>query len=72
MTFSKISAQPLQVSLAVFYMQVDNNLLYQGIENQVSPAYSFLFLSHFLSLFILNDAIIKKKKKKKSDFTEPC
>ena len=38
-------------------MQVDDNLLYRGIENQSSPAYSSLYFSNFLSLLTLNNAI---------------
>ena len=38
-------------------MQVNDYLLYRGIENQPSPAFSSLYLSDFLSLFTLNDVI---------------
>ena len=37
-------------------MQVDENLLYCGIENQ-SSAYSSLYFSNFLSLLTLNNVI---------------
>ena len=41
-------------------MQVDDDLLYRGIGNQPSPAYSFLYLSNFLSILTLkNDIFIK-------------
>ena len=33
-------------------MQVDNDVLYRGIVNQLTPAYSSLYLSIFLSLYI--------------------
>ena len=41
-------------------MQVDNDVLYRGIANQPSPAYSFLYLSNFLSFHTLNDEIFIK------------
>ena len=45
-------------------MQVDNDVLYRGIANQPSPAYSSLYLSDFLSLHTLLDEIFVK------DFSE--
>ena len=45
-------------------MQVDNEVLYCGIANQPSPAYSSLYLSDFLSFHTLNDEIFVK------DFSE--
>ena len=39
----------------IFYMQVDNDILYRGIANQPSLAYSSLYLSDFLSFHTLND-----------------
>ena len=38
-----------QARMLILGLQVDEDLLYRGIENQPSPAYSFLFLSSFLS-----------------------
>ena len=34
----------------IFGMQVDNDVLYRVIANQPTPAYSFLYLSIFLSI----------------------
>ena len=45
-------------------MQVDNDVLYHGIGNQPSPAYSLLYLSNFLPFHTLNDEIFVK------DFSE--
>ena len=45
-------------------MQVNNYVLYRGIANQSSPAYSSLYLSNFLSFYTLNDEIFVK------DFSE--
>ena len=36
----------------IFGVQVDNDVLYRGIANQATPAYSSLYLSTFLSLYI--------------------
>ena len=44
----------------IFGMQVDNDVLYRGIANQPSPAYSSLYLSDFLSFHTLNDEIFVK------------
>ena len=54
MTFSsKISLKLCkQARVFIFGMQVDNDVLYRGIANQPSPAYSSLYLSIFLSLYI--------------------
>ena len=41
-------------------MQVDNDVLYRGIANQPSPAYSSLYLSNFLSFHTLNDEIFRQ------------
>ena len=41
-------------------MQVDNDVLYRGIANQPSPAYSSLYLSDFISLHTLNNEILVK------------
>ena len=48
----------------IFSMQVNNDVLYGGIANQPSPAYSSLYLSNFLSFHTLNDEIFVK------DFSE--
>ena len=41
-------------------MLFDNDVLYGGIVNQPSPAYSSLYLSDFLSFHTLNDEIFVK------------
>ena len=38
----------MQARMLIFGMQVDDDLLYRGIENQPSPAYLSLYLSNFL------------------------
>ena len=42
-------------------MQVDNDVLYRGILNQRSHAYSPLYLPDFLSFYTLNDDCFRKK-----------
>ena len=54
----------MQARVFIFGMQVDNDVLYHGIANQPSPAYSSLYLSDFLSFHTLNDEIFVK------DFSE--
>ena len=44
--------ETVQARVFIFGMQVDNDVLYRGIANQPSPAYSSLYLSIFLSLYI--------------------
>ena len=51
----------LQARVVIFGMQVDNDVLYRGIANQPSPAYSSLYLSDFLSFHILNDEIFRQR-----------
>ena len=57
---SKISLKTVQARVFLFSMQVDNDVLYRWIANQPSPAYSFLYLSNFLSFQTLNDEIFVK------------
>ena len=40
----------VQARVVIFGKQVDNDVLYRGIANQPSHAYSFLYLSNFLSI----------------------
>ena len=54
----------MQARVVIFGMQVDNDVLYRGIVNQPSPAYSSLYLSDFLSFHTFNDEIFVK------DFSE--
>ena len=50
--FVKDFCETVQARVFILGMQVDNDVLYRGIANQPSPAYSSLYLSIFLSLYI--------------------
>ena len=50
-------SENVQARVVIFGIQVDNDVLYRGIVNQPSPAYSSLDLSNFLSFHTLNDEI---------------
>ena len=52
--FVKDFPETVQARVVIFGMQVDNDVLYRGIVNQSSPAYSSLYLSIFLSLYIFH------------------
>ena len=43
--------------LVIFGMQVDNDVVYRGIVNQPSPAYSSPYLSSLISFHTLNEKI---------------
>ena len=45
-------SETVQARVFIFGNQVDNDVLYRGIANRPSPAYSSLYLSIFLSLYI--------------------
>ena len=62
--FVKDFCETVQARVVIFGMQLDNDVLYCGIANQPSPAYSSLYLSDFLSFHTLNDEIFVK------DFSE--
>ena len=62
--FVKDFSETVQGRVFIFGMQVDNDVLYRGIANQPSCAYSSLYLSDFLSFHTLNDDIFVK------DFSE--
>ena len=62
--FVRDFCETVQARVVIFGMQVDNDVLYRGIANQPSPAYSSLYLSNFLSFHTLNDEIFLK------DFSE--
>ena len=62
--FVKGFCEIVQARVFIFGMQVDNDVLYRGIANQPSPAYSSLYLSDFLSFHTLYDEIFVK------DFSE--
>ena len=51
--FVKDFCETVQARVFIFGMQVDNDVLYRGIANQPTPAYSFLYLSIILSLYIV-------------------
>ena len=59
--FVKDFCVTVQARVFIFSMQVDNDVLYRGIANQTSPAYSFLYLSNFLSFHSLNDEIFRQR-----------
>ena len=52
--FVKDFCETVQARIVIFGKQVDNDVLYRGIANQPSPAYSFLYLSNFLSFHTLS------------------
>ena len=58
--FVKDFCETMQARVFIFGMQVDNDVLYRGIANQPTPAYSSLYLSDFLSFHTLNDEIFVK------------
>ena len=55
--FVKDFCESMQARVVIFGEQVDNDVLYRRIANQPSPAYSFRYLSNFLSFHTLNDEI---------------
>ena len=55
--FVKDFCELVQAKEVIFGMQLDNDVLYRGIANQPSPAYSSQYLSSFLSFHTLNDEI---------------
>ena len=59
--FVKDLCEIVQARVFIFGMQVDNDVLYRGIANQPSPAYSSLYLSNFLSFHTLNDEIFRQR-----------
>ena len=59
--FIKDFCETVQARVVIFGEQVDNDVLYRGIANQPSPAYSSLCLSNFLSFHTLNDEIFRQR-----------
>ena len=59
--FVKDFCETMQARVVIFGMQVDNDVLYRGIANQPSPAYSSLYLPNFLSFHIMNDGIFHQR-----------
>ena len=59
--FVKVFCETVQARVVIFGEQVDNDVLYRGIANQPSPAYSFLYLSDFFSFHTWNDEIFRQR-----------
>ena len=59
--FVKDFYETVQTRVVIFSEQVDNDVLYRGIGNQPSLAYSSLYLSNFLSFHTLNDEIFGQR-----------
>ena len=59
--FVKDFCETVQTGVVIFGMQVDNGVLYRGIANQPSHAYSSLYLSNFLSFHTLNDEMFRQR-----------
>ena len=55
--FVKDFCETVQARVVIFGMQVDNDVFYDGIANQLFHAYSSLYLSYFLSFHTLNNEI---------------
>ena len=49
--FVKARYKTVQARVVTFGKQLDNNVLYHGIAHMPSHAYSFLYMSNFLSIF---------------------
>ena len=59
--FVKDFCETVQARVVIFDMQFDNDVLYRGIANQPSPAYSSLYLSNFLSFHTLDDKNFRQR-----------
>ena len=60
--FIKDFHETVQARIVIFGMQVDNDVLYRGIANQPSHAYSSLYLSNFFfSFHTLNNGIFRQR-----------
>ena len=46
--FVKDFCETILARVFIFGMQIDNDVLYRGIANQFSPAYSSIFLSLYM------------------------
>ena len=64
--FVKDFCEIVQAGVYIFGKQVDNDVLYCGIANQPSHAYSFLYLSNFLSFHTPITKVFVK------DFCQTC
>ena len=59
--FVRDFCETMQARVVIFGMQIDNDVLYCGIVNQPSPAYSSLYLSDFLSFHILKNEFFRQR-----------
>ena len=59
--FIKDFCEILQARVVIFGEQIYNDVLYRGIANTPSPAYSSMYLSNFLSFHTLNDEIFRQR-----------
>ena len=59
--FVKDFCETVQARVVIIGEEVDNDVLYRGIVNQPSPAYSSLYLSNFLSFHTMNDEIFRQR-----------
>ena len=59
--FVKDLCGTVQASVFICGMQVDNDVLYRGIANQPSHAYSSLYLSDFLSFHTWNYEVFRQR-----------
>ena len=59
--FVKDFLATMQARILIFGMQVNDDVLYRGTENQSSPAYSSLSLSNFLSFHTLKNDIFRQR-----------
>ena len=59
--FVKDFCETLQARVVIFGKQVDNDILYRGIANQLCPAYFSLYLSDFLSFHTFNDENFRQR-----------
>ena len=59
--FVKDFCETMQARVVIFGEQVDYDVLYRGIANQSSPAYSSLYLPNFLSFRTFNDEIFRQR-----------
>ena len=59
--FVKDLCETVQARVVIFGQQVHNDVLYRGIANQPSPAYSSVYLSDFLSFHILSNEMFRQR-----------
>ena len=59
--FVKDFCETMQARVVIFGIQIDDDMLYCGIANQPSPAYSSMYLSNFLSFHSFNAEIFRQR-----------